>query len=77
MSRKKVDRQQQAEERFWGNLKKWTQYWRQNPQRFCTEYFGLHLHLFQKLLIYLMNYPKILTMMFWASRGLGRLILLR
>ena len=41
------------------NFEKWVAYWRANPQRFITDYLGLTLYDFQKVLIYQMNkYPN-------------------
>lgn len=54
---------------FMKNFEEWVAYWRANPHRFITDYLGLKLHGFQKILIYLMNFhPNIL---FVASRGLA------
>lgn len=45
--------------RFLDNLECWIAYWRSNPQRFITEYLGLTLYDFQKVLIYQMfNSPN-------------------
>lgn len=50
------------------NFEKWVSYWRSNPHRFITDYLGLILYDFQKVLIYQMNkYPNFI---FVASRGL-------
>lgn len=54
--------------RFMENFEEWVAYWRANPQRFITEYLGLKLYDFQKVLIYMMFfYPSFI---FAASRGL-------
>lgn len=49
--------------------------WRLNIHRFCAEYMGLELAMFQKILIYLMDAPfckEITSFIFFASRGLGK-----
>ena len=45
-------------------------YYRANPQRFVSEYLGISLKLFQKILIYAMMHYYYFT--FIASRGLGK-----
>lgn len=58
------------QEQFMTNFEEWASYWRANPQRFITEFLGLKLYDFQKVLIYMMfNYPKFI---FIASRGLAK-----
>ena len=48
----------------------WGAYWRANPHRFVTEWLGLILYDFQKIIIYLMfKFPKFI---FVASRGLAK-----
>lgn len=52
------------------NFERWVAYWRANPHRFITDYLGLILYDFQKVLICMMNeHPSFL---FVASRGLDR-----
>ena len=48
-------------------------YYRANPQRFCEEFLGLHLKLFQKIIIWLMMHSDMFC--FIASRGLGKTFL--
>ena len=60
---------------FWENFESWICYYRMNIHRFCKEYLGLSLHLFQKLIIYAMDAPEasgLNTFVFFASRGLGK-----
>jgi len=65
--RKKVNKSKTK--RFMENFEAWVAYWRANPQRFITEYLGLKLYDFQKVLIYMMfMYPSFI---FAASRGLN------
>lgn len=52
------------------NLMKWVGYWRANPQRFAKEYLNLHLFLYQKILLYMMN--KVSWFMYIAARGQGK-----
>ena len=47
----------------------WFAYWRANPHRFITDYLGLILYDFQKILIYEMNFST--NFCFVASRGLA------
>lgn len=56
--------------RFMENLEEWVSYWRANPHRFATEYLGLKLYDFQKVLIYQMF--KSPLFLFVASRGLAK-----
>lgn len=52
------------------NFEKWVAYWRANPHRFITDYLGLELYDFQKVLIYMMDkYPNFIYV---ASRGLAK-----
>ena len=48
----------------------WFAYWRANPHRFITDYLGLVLYDFQKVLIYVMNFYT--YFIFTASRGLAK-----
>nr|DAQ04962.1 MAG TPA: large terminase [Caudoviricetes sp.] len=48
----------------------WFAYWRANPHRFITDYLGLVLYDFQKVLIYAMNFYT--YFIFVASRGLAK-----
>lgn len=58
------------QEQFMINFELWVAYWRANPHRFITDYLGLKLYDFQKVLIYMMfKYPKFI---FIASRGLAK-----
>lgn len=62
-------------EQFWDNFNDWISYYRQNIHRFITEYLGINLYFFQKILVYLMDFTgekKIGTFVFFASRGLGK-----
>lgn len=49
------------------NLRSWVAYWRQNPQRFASEYLGLKLFLYQKILLYMIEH--VAHFMYIAARG--------
>lgn len=48
----------------------WCAYYRSNPHRFAHDYLRLNLHLFQKILIVMMNWSS--TTVFIGSRGIGK-----
>lgn len=52
------------------NMMNWVGYWRKNPQRFASEYLGLNLHLYQTIMLYMMN--KVSYFMYIAARGAGK-----
>ena len=65
--------QQAKSERMMNAVIRRASYYRANPHRFVTELLGIHLKLFQKILIYaMMHYDYFF---FIASRGLGKLYL--
>ena len=49
---------------------RWCAYYRANPHRFAKDYLHLNLHLFQKILIIMMNWSS--TTAFIGSRGIGK-----
>lgn len=51
----------------------WCAYYRENPHRFAKDYLHLNLHLFQKILIIMMNWSS--TTVFIGSRGIGKTFL--
>lgn len=55
---------------FWENFEEYIAYYRSNPHRMASEYFGLRLHFWQQFILYCMftNYNTI----FLASRGAGK-----
>jgi hypothetical protein len=62
--------QQAKSERMMNAVIRRASYYRANPHRFVTELLGIHLKLFQKILIYaMMHYDYFF---FIASRGLGK-----
>ena len=50
------------------NFAEWIGFYRQNPHRFMEDYFGTHLHPFQRFLFYMMNKDD--KFMYIAARGL-------
>lgn len=48
----------------------WIAFYRANPHRFAKDYLHLNLHLFQKILIIMMNWSS--TTVFIGSRGIGK-----
>lgn len=56
------------------NLMNWVGFWRKNPHRFADDYVGVKLHMYQKILLYLMNVNDIF--MYIAARGAGKSFLL-
>ena len=51
-------------------LMTWVGFWRSNPHRFVEDYIGLKLHLYQKILIFMMSVSDIF--MYIAARGAGK-----
>lgn len=49
---------------------KWIAFYRANPHRFAKDYLHINLHLFQKILIYMMNCCNITV--FIGTRGIGK-----
>ena len=42
-------------ERLMRGIGIWGGFYRENPHRFCEEYLNIHLKIFQKILLYMMN----------------------
>lgn len=61
------------QERVLEGIAAWAGYYRSNPHRFAKDYLHLDLHLFQKILLVMMNLS--VTFVFIASRGLGKTFL--
>lgn len=51
----------------------WIAYYRENPHRFAKDYLHLDLHLFQKIMLIMMNWAS--TTVFIGSRGIGKTFL--
>lgn len=56
------------------NLMNWVGFWRKNPHKFAEDFIGVRLHLYQKILLFLMNRYDIF--MYIAARGAGKSFLL-
>lgn len=61
------------QERVLSGVAAWCAYYRSNPHRFAKDYLHLDLHLFQKILLVMMNWCT--SFVFIASRGLGKTFL--
>jgi hypothetical protein len=66
----KTGRKENKSDEFWENFEDYIDYYRKNPQRFCTEYLGLNLHDWQQFIIYCMFHKY--NTIFLASRGSGK-----
>lgn len=64
---REINPEQSRDERFREGVKTWVGFYRLNMHRFAKDYMGLDLHLFQQILLYLMN--KVSFFMYIASRG--------
>ena len=54
-------------ERMMNGIGIWCSFYRANPHRFCKDYLNIELRLFQKILIFLMNWSN--YFMYIASIG--------
>ena len=45
-------------DRIMNGIATWCSFYRANPHRFCKDYLNINLKLFQKILIYMMNYSN-------------------
>ena len=74
-SNKKTDQEIKIEksERILEIVAERCSYYRANPQRFCEEFLGLHLKIFQKIIIWAMMHYDMFC--FIAARGLGKTFL--
>ncbi len=52
--------------RIMNGIATWCSYYRANPHRFCKDFLNIDLKLFQKILLFMMNYSNF---MYLASRG--------
>ena len=57
-------------DRILNGAAEWCAYYRSNPHRFAHDYLHLNLHLFQKILLVMMN--RSTTSVFIGSRGIGK-----
>lgn len=69
---KKTDKEiaNDKSDRIMNGIATWCSFYRANPHRFCKDYLNINLKLFQKILIYMMNYSN--YFMYIASRGQGK-----
>lgn len=58
------------EARILDGVDKWAGYYRANPHRFANDYLNVHLRLFQKILLYMMNICNFFC--YIAARGQGK-----
>lgn len=58
------------EENYMNGVEIWVDYWRKNPHRFVMDYLNIKLHIFQQMLIYMIDRNDISAWI--ASRGLGK-----
>lgn len=56
--------------RIFEGVDEWCAFYRANPHRFCKDYLHLNLHLFQIILIMMMNWSSVTV--FIGSRGIGK-----
>ena len=60
-------------EKILNGVAQWCAYYRANPHRFAKDYLHLNLHLFQKILLVMMNWSS--STVFIGSRGIGKTFL--
>ena len=61
------------QEKILNGVATWCAYYRNNPHRFAHDYLHLNLHLFQKILLVMMNWST--TTVFIGTRGIGKTFL--
>jgi hypothetical protein len=66
---KRPKKKQTLQEQYNDCFEEWVAYWRANPHRYITDYLGLRLYDFQKVLIYEMNMNT--NFIFVGSRGIA------
>lgn len=64
----------QKAQRIMNGIAVWCSFYRANPHRFCKDYLNVHLKLFQKILLFMMNIST--HFMYIASRGQGKSFLI-
>lgn len=60
-------------QRMMNGVSVWCSFYRANPHRFCKDYLNIDLKIFQKILLFMMNYST--NFMYLASRGQGKTFL--
>lgn len=58
------------DERLRKGIKTWASFYRANIHRYIEDYFGVSLHPFQKIILFMMS--KNSFFLWWASRGMGK-----
>ena len=57
-----IKKQKDLQKEFEENIIDWCTFYRRNIHRFIEHYFGINLHFYQKILVYLMNiYPLVVV----------------
>ena len=65
-----IAKEQSMAEKQEENLIDWCTFYRRNIHRFVEHYFGIQLHLYQKIMIYLMNTCPLVVLL--CSRAVGQ-----
>lgn len=58
------------DQRLRNGIKTWASFYRSNIHRYIEDYYGVRLHTFQKIILYMMS--KNSFFLWWASRGIGK-----
>ncbi len=64
---KKTKKTKTSKQRIYDGVDAWASFYRANPHRFAEDYLNIHLRLFQKILLYLMN--EVNYFCYIAARG--------
>ena len=67
---KKLTKKEELDLKFEENIIDWCTFYRRNIHRFIEHYFGIKLHLYQVIMIYLMHLCP--TVVVVCSRALGK-----
>ena len=76
MAKNKLSQQEvenRRSQRIMNGIATWCSFYRANPHRLCKDYLNINLKLFQKILLFMMNYST--NFMYLASRGQGKTFL--
>ena len=65
-----IKKQKDLEKEFEENIIDWCTFYRRNIHRFIEHYFGIQLHFYQKIMIYLMNTCPLVVLL--CSRAVGK-----
>ena len=69
-NRLNIVKEQDLTEQFEDKLIDWCTFYRRNIHRFVEHYFGIRLHLYQKIMLYLMNLTPVAVLL--CSRAVGK-----